>query len=99
MPPLIDVDDRRYLSLDRLRSSPAYAAIRRRYPDADFWPGDHSTGGPQIRQRGREIVVDYVLRDLCHACTIVGEVQFAFDFAATGKFLGTRLLTVAPGER
>jgi hypothetical protein len=96
-PPLIDVDNRQYLDLDRLRSSPDYQVIRRRYPNVDFWPGDRSLGGPQMVAGGREIAVGYALRDLCHACAIVGHVRFAFDFAADGKFLGTRLLAVTSG--
>jgi hypothetical protein len=96
MPPLIDVDNQQYLDLDRLRSSPVYQAIRRRYPNVDFWPGDRAGGGPQVIAGGREIAVGYVLRDLCHACAIVGHARFAFDFAVDGKFLGTRLVAVTP---
>jgi hypothetical protein len=98
LPSLIDADDRRYLSLDRLDASPAFAAIRAHYPSVDLWPGDRSAGRPEIRRSGREIIVGYLLRDLCHACAIVGRVWFAFDFAASGKFCGTRLLAVTPGS-
>ena len=97
LPPLIDVDDPHYLSLDRLDALPAYAAIRAHYPNADFWPDDRSAGGLEISRDGREIIVGYLLRDLCHACAIVGRVRFGFDFAASGKFLGTRLVAVTPG--
>jgi hypothetical protein len=95
-PPLIDVDNRQYLDLDRLQSSPAYQSIRRRYPNVDFWPGDRTAGGPQVSKGGSEIAVGYVLRDLCHACAIIGHVRFAFDFAANGTLLGTRLLALTP---
>jgi hypothetical protein len=95
-PPLIDVDDRDYLALDRFAAAPAYAVIRERYPDVDFWPGDRGSLGPQIRQLGLEVIVGYVLRDRCHACAIVGRVRFAFDFATNGKLLSTRLVTVTP---
>ncbi len=90
-PPLIDVDDRRDLDLAALRSSPAYAAIRRRYPNVSFWPGDRGRAAPQIGENGREFVVGYLLRDLCHACATVGHVRFAFEFDAAGTFLGTQL--------
>ena len=54
-PPLIDVDDRRYLDLAALRSSPAYAAIRRHYPHVSFWPGDRGAAAPQIGRNGRAV--------------------------------------------
>ncbi len=93
-PPLIDVDDRRHLDLAALRSSPAYAEIRRHYPDVSFWPGDRGAAMPQIGQDGREFVVGYLLRDQCHACATVGHVRFAFEFGASGRFLGTRLVSI-----
>jgi hypothetical protein len=98
-PPLIDVDDRRLLSLPRMRSSPAYAQIRRTYPNVAFWPGNRSAAGPEILQNGRKFVVEYLLRDQCHACATVGRVRYAFDFDAHGKFNGTRLVSVIPADR
>jgi hypothetical protein len=98
-PPLIDVDDRRYLDLAALRSAPAYAEIRHRYPNVSFWPGDRSDRAPQVRQNGREFVVGYLLRDLCHACATIGHVRFAFEFDTAGKFLGTRLISIGAAPR
>jgi hypothetical protein len=94
-PPLIDVDDERYLALAAMQAAPAYIAIARQFPEVTFWPGDRGREGPQVRVRGRRIVVDYRLRNLCHACAVVGHARFAFDFDAAGKFLGTRLVSVA----
>ena len=96
VPPLIDVDDRRNLPFVQMRSSLAYRAIYHRYRNVTFWPGDRGAADPEISQNGREIVVGYLLRDLCHACAIVGQVRFAFDFDADGKLLGTRLVSVTP---
>jgi hypothetical protein len=97
-PPLIDVDDRRNLPFPQMRSSPAYAEIYRRYRNVTFWSGDRGIAGPQVSQNGREIIVDYLLRNLCHACAIVGRVRYAFDFDPGGKFVGTRLVSVTPAE-
>jgi hypothetical protein len=94
-PPLIDVDDLRRLSVE-LTAAPAYREIRRHYPKVTFWPGDRGANGPQIAQNGREVVVGYVLRDLCHACAIIGRVRYAFDFDKSGTFLGARLLSIDP---
>jgi hypothetical protein len=95
MPPLIDVDDFHRLGLMAMRSAPIYRAIARRYPQVDLWPGDRDTAGPEVGAGGRRIVVDYLLRDLCHACAVIGRVRFALVFDASGKFLGTRLVSVA----
>jgi hypothetical protein len=94
-PPLIDVDDLKKLSA-QLPAAPAYREIRRHYPKVSFWPGDRGVNGPQVTQNGREVVVGYVLRDLCHACAIIGWVRYAFDFDSTGKFLEARLLSINP---
>jgi hypothetical protein len=98
-PPLIDVDDRRYLALPALRSSAAYGEIRQRYPNVSFWPGGRGVAAPKVFLGGREFVIGYLLRDQCHACAIVGRVRFAFDFDAAGKFLGARLISVIASAR
>lgn len=98
-PPLIDVDNRRNLKLAAMRSAPAYLEIYHTYRNVTFWPGDRGTSGPKVSQGGREFVVDYLLRNLCHACAIVGRVRYAFDFAADGTFLGTHLVSVTPAEK
>ena len=95
-PPLIDVDDQRSLPLAQMRSSPAYTEIRHHYPNVTFWPSDRGRSGPKVLDNGREILVDYLLRDLCRACAIVGRVRYAFDFDADGKFLVIRLVSVIP---
>ena len=97
-PPLIDVDDRRNLPFPQMPSSPAYAEIYRRYRNVTFWTGDRGIAGPQVSKYGREIIVGYLLRDLCHACTIVGRVHYAFDFDPDGTFLGASLVSVTPAK-
>ncbi|HEY1261534.1 MAG TPA: hypothetical protein VGF34_19970 [Stellaceae bacterium] len=98
-PALIDVDDHKFLALDALRAALPYREIERHFPNVSFWPGGRGRAQPEIRMAGQEIVVGYLLRDQCHACAIVGEVRFAFDFDHTGRFLGTRLMSVTPGQR
>ena len=98
-PALIDVDDRHYLALAAMRGSAGLSAsFDRRYPNVSFWPGDRGVTGPQVARGGREFVVGYQLRDQCHACATVGQVRFAFDFEAEGRFLGTRLISVIAAE-
>ena len=94
-PALIAVDRRTNLPLAQMRLSPAYAAIRRRYPKVAFWPGARGPEGPQSAPNGLRFVVGYLLRDFCHACAIVGRVRYAFEFDRAGEFLGARLVSVA----
>lgn len=98
-PAMIDVDQRRYLLLAEMRLSTGYAAIRRRYPNVAFWPGERGAAGPEAAANGLRFIVGYLLRDFCHACAIVGRVRYAFEFDRAGKFLGTRLVSVIPAEQ
>ena len=98
-PALIDVDDSRYLALGAMRASLPYREIGRRIADVTFWPGERGAAAPQIAMAGQRIVVGYVLRNVCHACAIVGRVRFAFDFDHAGRFLGTQLVSVVAADR
>ncbi|MGH7116031.1 MAG: hypothetical protein ACREE9_16265 [Stellaceae bacterium] len=98
-PALINVDNWRNLDLSRMRSSAAYLQIYHNHRNVTFWQGERGAAGPQVAQNGREFVVGYLLRNLCHACAIIGQVRYAFDFDAQGKFLGTRLVSVAPTDQ
>jgi hypothetical protein len=98
-PDLIDVDDERRLALAMMRGASAYRAIARHYPQATFWPGERGMAGPQVIAGGRQFIVDYRLRNLCHACAVIGHVRFAFEFDRAGSFRGTRLVSVAAAEQ
>ena len=98
-PALINVDNWRNLDLSRMRSSMAYLQIYHNYRNVTFWQGERGAAGPQVAQNGREFVVGYLLRNLCHACAIIGQVRYAFDFDAHGNFLGTRLVSVTPADQ
>jgi inhibitor of cysteine peptidase len=41
-------------------------------------------------------LVDYILRDGCHACAQIGTATFAFAFDTQGKFQGTHVSAVKP---
>ena len=96
-PELMDVDDHRYIALDQLQQAPSYRALHRRFPDVMLWPGMRGPVGPAPTMRpggGQRFVIAYVLRNLCHACAIIGRVDYAFDFDESGRFVGTKLLSV-----
>lgn len=69
---------------------PAYAALAKRSKEVMLWPGDRSGNGYPAVER---------LRDVCHACTILGEAQFAFTFDRAGQFVGTKLARVIGAPR
>lgn len=94
-PPLVDVDDFKLLRQDELRANTVYAELMKRYPHITIWPGDRfRTIEPAVESSpdgGQRFVIEYRLRDLCHACELVGSARFAFGFDNAGQFLGTRL--------
>jgi hypothetical protein len=101
MPESIDVDARDCLAVDALERAPEYRALLRRYPELMLWPGTRGAVGPRpaSRPHGREsFIIAYRLRNLCHACAVVGHVRFAFDFERSGEFLGTHLVSVIPAH-
>jgi len=100
VPPLIDVDDQSLLATGALAKNAAYRKLEKNYTDITLWPGNRNgTGYPIVKPApndGRRFLFNYLLRDGCHACEVIGSATFAFDFDHTGKFLGTRLVRVKP---
>src|ERR1700722_4675029 len=97
-PSLIDVDDDSQYPQAELQKYPAYAALANAFPNISIWPADRSN--PQLPKLdlggfGRQtFLVDYILRDGCHACATVGTVTFAFAFDGDGKYQGARVFAV-----
>ncbi len=102
-PPLIDVDDPRYLDRDALRRDPVYAGILRARPDAAVFPGPRSKADAVVDARlpdgGQTFRVPYALTDGCHACARIGALTLEFDFDASGRFAGTRVASVRADGR
>jgi hypothetical protein len=99
-PPLLDVDDPKLLDPKRLAANPVYAGIAKRHPKVALFPADR--GGPALPEvepledGGLRVIVEYALRDGCHACAAVGTARFGFRFDGTGRFLRTEILAVRP---
>jgi predicted secreted protein len=100
-PSPIDVDDPQYLTHDMLAANAVYQQLAGKYPNISSWPGDRNSPGlPEVRARnsgGEQVLVRYLLKDGCHACANVGSARVAFNFSASGKFEGARLMNVIPG--
>lgn len=97
-PGMIDVDDFRWVDLTVLKKDPTYLKILDSFPDAAVWPGDRfHFDRPKceaLPNGGQRFIVQYLLKNGCHACENVGSVDFAFDFDRQGNFIGTRLVRV-----
>ncbi|HEY0702418.1 MAG TPA: protease inhibitor I42 family protein [Candidatus Acidoferrales bacterium] len=96
-PSPIDVDDDSQYPQTELQKYPAYAALLAQFPNISIWPADRAN--PQLPKLdsswGTEtFLVDYLLRDGCHACATVGTATFAFAFNGDGKFQGARVFAV-----
>jgi hypothetical protein len=97
-PPMVDVDDPKYLGPPVLQRHPGYAALLRAHPKLAPFPGDRSHRSAVQRMAqiggGQRFVVDEDLRDGCHACAVLGKARVAFDFDAAGKFRGTQAVLI-----
>ncbi len=100
-PPIIDVDEYKFLSNEDLRKSADYAALLHNYPNANVFPADrYSTAQPaeSSSDNGRQsFEVDYLILNGCHACARIGTLLASFDFDESGHFDGVRALKVRPG--
>jgi predicted secreted protein len=95
-PPVIDVDEMYSLPTEAMEQDKTFTAIRKAYPKVTMWPGDrsarHYPAAEALPDGGQTFVVPYTLRNLCHACDVVGTAFFAFDFDREGKSIGIRFL-------
>ena len=99
-PSPIDVDDDSFTPDAEMRKNPAYAALAEQYPHISVWPGDRFDSKlPAATSSGwgfQSFLVQYVLRDGCHACAEVGTATISFNFDTQGNFQGAKLSKVQP---
>jgi predicted secreted protein len=95
----IDVDDESFTQDVELKKNSAYAALAEQYPKISLWPGDRSDSSlPTVTATGwgtQIFLVQYTLRDGCHACAVVGTAMLAFNFDTQGNFQGARVSKIA----
>jgi inhibitor of cysteine peptidase len=98
-PTPIDVDDDRFTPDAEMRKNAAYAALAEQYPRISVWPGDRFDGKlPTVTSTGwgvQTFLVQYTLRDGCHACAVVGTAMLGFNFDTQGNFQGARVSKIA----
>jgi predicted secreted protein len=98
-PSPIDVDDDRFTADAEMRKNAAYAALAEQYPRISVWPGDRFDNKlPTVTSTGwgtKTFLVQYTLRDGCHACAVVGTATLGFNFDTQGNFQSARVASVA----
>lgn len=93
-PPMIDVDDLSRIRADALAENAQYAALFKRFPNLAIFPSTRFGVAPaalNLKNGGQRFGLDFLLRDGCHACTVVGSMKVAYDFDVDGKFIETRV--------
>jgi predicted secreted protein len=102
-PPVIDVDDYKFLSQEDLRKNDDYAALLQKYPNVNVFPADrYETEQPVTTSAGnggQEFQVEYLLQDGCHACARIGTLIVAFDFDSSGHFTEVSAFGVRPNPK
>ena len=97
-PSPIDVDDDSFTPDAEMRKNAAYAALAEQYPRISVWPGDRFDSKlPAVTSTGwgfKTFLVQYKLRDGCHACAEVGIATLEFKFDTQGNFQGARVASV-----
>lgn len=97
-PPVLNVDDFKLLPQKEMKKDALYRGIAGNHPNVSIWPGDRNESSIQVDDKSmanrRRLIFRYRLQDGCHACELLGHADYAFDFDASGKFLGARFLRV-----
>jgi predicted secreted protein len=100
-PSPIDVDDDRFTVDAEMRKNAAYAALAEQYPHISVWPGDRFESKlPTVTSTGwgtQTFMVQYLLRDGCHACAEIGTAAVGFTFDTGGNFQAARVANVVAG--
>ncbi|MDP9337715.1 MAG: hypothetical protein M3P45_02485 [Acidobacteriota bacterium] len=98
-PAVIDVDNHKLVGAGALKYNAGYVALSKNHKEVSLWPGDrYGTETPDVEMAamaGAHIIVNYRLREQCHACAVLGHAWYSFDFDAKGKFLGAKLMGVS----
>ena len=102
-PPIIDVDDHKFLSQEDLRKDDDYAALLQKYPNVNVFPADRfhtdSVVASFSTDSGPDFTVEYLLQDGCHACARIGTLVVSFMFDGSGRLAEVRALGVRPNPK
>jgi hypothetical protein len=105
-PAFIDLDNMHELDKAALQKDPLFLQWKASAPQLDVWPAERSAGAPLVEyarvwpgpQSGDlQFVYSYPLLNGCATCAQTGFANYLWNFDRTGKFLGTKLLSVTRG--
>ncbi|MBM4287159.1 MAG: hypothetical protein FJ135_03235 [Deltaproteobacteria bacterium] len=65
---------------------------RKNFPKADYYFRDSFKEERQLSGGGQRFIFQFLIQDGCRACDPLGSAYVAYDFDATGRFLGTKIL-------
>jgi hypothetical protein len=98
-PSPIDVDNHTLVGADSLKHNSTHLSLAKTHKEISLWPGDrYGTETPDVEMgvnAGVHIIVNYTLREQCHACEVLGHAWFSFDFNPKGKFEGAKLIGIS----
>jgi hypothetical protein len=98
-PAIVDVDSQKTVALDTLKKNAGFVALTKAHPKISLWPGDRNgIDYPDVEMganHGVHILVNYRLREDCHACAVEGHAWYALEFDAKGKYGGAKLLATS----
>jgi hypothetical protein len=98
-PATVDVDNHKLVSVETLKRNATYVTLAKTHKEISLWPGDrYETKTPDVEMAtnaGAHIVVNYRLREQCHACAVLGHAWFSFDFDPKGKFEGAKPMRIS----
>ena len=82
-----------------IQRSVDFASLAREHPAAMLWAAGPTLEGAETTDEGQRFVLSYRILDGCHACSVLGQVRTAFDFASDGTYRGMQLLGVVRASR
>lgn len=99
-PLMIDVDALNSLPADRMSADTMYQAMLKEHSDATLWPGDRSSTNSLLAlmfdDGSYELVAGYRVQAGCHACAVLGQAFFGFEFDRDGKMTSTKFNGFTP---
>lgn len=71
--------------------------IAKKYPKVSLWPTAYANPKVETQKDGKvRLIFQQLLLNGCFACEQVGIAHVAYDFSATGKYLGARVIELDP---
>ena len=105
-PPFVDLDNMQEFDKTALQKDPLFLQWKANAPQLDVYPAERSAGAPLVQYArvwpgpkpgDLQFVYSYPLLNGCATCEQSGFANYLWNFDSSGKFLGTKLLSVTRG--